>query len=63
MEVKMKALAKPVRHLTLVETVDEKVWSQVDLEDFEDLFELAHDAYMATLDTHVASLEYAELTK
>jgi hypothetical protein len=63
MEVKMKALAKPVRHLTLVETVDEKVWSEVDLEDFEDLFELANDAYMATLDTHVASLEYAELTK
>jgi hypothetical protein len=59
----MKALAKPIRHLTLVETVDEKAWSEVDLEDFEDLFELADDAYMATLDTHVASLEYAELTK
>ncbi len=59
----MKALANTVRHLTLVETIDEKVWGEVDLDDFEDLFELADDAYMATLDTHVASLEYARLTK
>ncbi len=59
----MKALANTVRHLTLVETIDEKVWGEVDLDDFEDLFELADDAYMATLDTHVASLEYARLIK
>lgn len=56
MEVNMKALKKPVRHLTLVET-SEKTWTDLDIEDFEDLFELADDVYMATLDTHVAELE------
>ncbi len=60
----MRALANTLERLTLlVETVDEKVWGEVDLDDFEDLFELADDAYMATLDTHVASLEYARLIK
>lgn len=57
MEVDMKALKKTVRHLTIVETND-KAWSNLDIEDFEDLFELADDAYMATLDTHLAELEY-----
>ena len=55
----MKTLAKTVRHLAVVETVDEKTWSDLVLDEFEDLFELADDAYMATLDTHLASLEYA----
>ena len=60
----MRALANTLERLTLlVETVEEKVWGEVDLDDFEDLFELADDAYMATLDTHVASLEYARLIK
>lgn len=52
----MKALKKPVRHLTIVEP-NEKAWTDLDIEDFEDLFELADDVYMATLDTHVAELE------
>jgi len=62
MEVNMKALKKPVRHLTIVETSD-KTWTDLDIEDFEDLFELADDAYMATLDTHVAELECAQWDK
>ncbi len=57
----MKALKKPVRHLTIVET-NEKAWSNLSIDDFEDLFELADDAYMATLDTHLAELEYASNT-
>ena len=62
MEVDMKALKKPLRHLTIVET-SEKTWTDLGIEDFEDLFELADDAYMARLDTHVAELECTQSDK
>jgi hypothetical protein len=62
MEVDMEALKKQVRHLTIVET-NEKAWSSLDIEDFEDLFELADDAYMATLDTHLAEIELMQSEK
>jgi hypothetical protein len=62
MEVDMKALKKQVRHLALVEA-NEKAWSDLDIEDFEDLFELADDAYMATLDAHLAEIEYSNKEK
>ncbi|HEY9731231.1 MAG TPA: hypothetical protein V6C89_04930 [Drouetiella sp.] len=58
----MEALKKQVRHLTIVET-NEKAWSSLDIEDFEDLFELADDAYMATLDTHLAEIELMQSEK
>ncbi|HEY9679842.1 MAG TPA: hypothetical protein V6C76_17700 [Drouetiella sp.] len=55
----MKALKRPVRHLTLVQSADEKAWSDLSVEDFEDLFEMVDDAYVASIDTHVATLECA----
>lgn len=58
----MEALKRQVRHLTIVET-NEKAWSNLDIEDFEDLFELADDAYMATLDTHLAEIELTQSEK
>ncbi len=58
----MEALKRQERHLTIVEA-NEKAWSNLDIEDFEDLFELADDAYMATLDTHLAEIELTQSEK
>lgn len=55
----MKALKKPVRHLAVVET-QANTWSDLSIDDFEDLFELADDAYLASLDAHLATLDYAD---
>ncbi len=60
----MRALANTLEHLALVvETVDERVWGELNMDDYQDLFELADDVYVASLETHLASLEFARTGK
>jgi hypothetical protein len=54
----MTALANTLELLAQMETLEENVLT---LDGFEDLLELANDVYIATLETHVASLEYSRM--
>ncbi len=52
----MTALANTLEKLALA-TVEDRVLSETILDDYQFLLELANDVYVASLETHVASLE------
>lgn len=52
----MTALANTLERLALA-TVEERALSETMLEDYQYLLDLANDVYVASLETHVASLE------
>ncbi|MBX9666693.1 MAG: hypothetical protein K2X93_03700 [Candidatus Obscuribacterales bacterium] len=52
----MTALANTLERLALA-PVEDRVLSETILDDYQFLLELANDVYVASLETHVASLE------
>jgi len=54
---KMTALANTLEQLAMDAIINEKVLNDEYLDEYEYLLDLANDVYIASLETHVASLE------
>lgn len=55
----MSTLANALEALALTELNIDKSWSDSLLDDYQDLLDLANDLYVASLETHIASLNQA----
>ncbi len=53
----MTALANSLERLAMADADHERVYSETLIEDYEYLLDLANDVYVASLETHLASLD------
>lgn len=58
----MTALANSLERLAMTEADHGRVYSETIVEDYEYLLELANDVYVASLETHLASLDFLGLS-
>ncbi|GEM_PF-1596863 len=58
----MTALANSLERLAMADADQERVYSETLIDDYEDLLDLANDVYVASLETHLASLSCFGLT-